>query len=32
MMQLMPALTDAIDETLAALPGVERAASAGAKI
>ena len=31
MMQRMPALTDVIDETLAALPDVERAASAGAK-
>jgi histidine phosphotransfer protein HptB len=30
--QRMPALADAIDETVAALPGVERASSAGAKV
>jgi HPt (histidine-containing phosphotransfer) domain-containing protein len=32
MMERMPALTDVINETLAALPGVERAPSAEAKV
>jgi hypothetical protein len=32
MMQRMPVFADAIDETVAALPDVERGPSAGAKV